>query len=104
MEITVALPQDIQRLVVSYLDTDSDLYYKKVIKFLLPDYSKEVFENLLQELPKILAIPRYLHTFKNVDENFAKIYAKSKTNNDKTFIRMNKGNSFITEWVLTVYH
>jgi hypothetical protein len=104
MDITSALPQDIQRLVISYLDTDSDLYYQQVMQMFLPDYNKKVFENLHRELPKILAIPRYLNMFKNSNATFMQIYEKTKMKNIKYFIHMDKGNSFTTEWILSVYH
>jgi len=104
METAISLPQDIQRLVISYLDTDSDLYYEQVMQMFLPDYNKKVFENLHKELPKILAIPRYLNMFKNSNTNFMQIYEKSKMKKQKNFIHMDKGNSFTTEWILSVYH
>ena len=104
METAISLPEDIQRLIVSYLDTDSDLYYKRVMQLFLPDYSEEIFENLHKELPKILAIPRYLNLFKNSNTYFMQIYTNSKIKKQKYFIRMNKGSSFTTEWILSIYH
>jgi hypothetical protein len=104
METAISLPQDIQRIIVSYLDTDSDLYYERVMQMFLPDYSEKIFVNLHKELPKILAIPRYLNLFKNSNTNFMQIYATSKTNKQKYFIHMNNGKSFTTSWILSIYH
>jgi len=104
METAIALPEELQRIIVSYLDTDSDLYYQRVMQMFLPDYSAEIFENVEKELPKILAIPRYLNFFKTSNINFMHIYTTSKTNKNKYFMHMNKGKSFTTTWILSVYH
>ena len=97
---------DVARLIVSYVDTDSDLYYNRVIKLIAPekDYDQKNFVLLCLELSTILGIPRYLEKFKRENENFAAIYEKHKKQNVKSYISMNNANSFVTEWVISVYH
>ena len=94
------LPYDIARHVCSYLDTDSDLYYARVISLFGPDYDSDMFAPLRAEIPVILAIPRYLNAFKTSNDIFRKVFEKK----EKSFKHMTKGDSFTTEWILNIYH
>lgn len=97
---------DIARIICSYLDTDSDLFYLRVMELFekCNDYSYKKFFRLYSEVPKIFAIPRYLKVFKERSPYFKEIYQSARIDKEKRFDLMKQGPSFTSEWIITTYH
>ena len=97
------LPEDITRHICSYLDTDSDLYYARVMSLFEANYEVKMFSLLRAEIPVIFGIPRYLNAFKTSNDIFRTL-CEQREKKEKTYKKMNKGDSFTTEWIMNIYH
>ena len=97
------LPDELQRYIFDYIKIE--LWFQDFKTALESKTSQHLKTCLIRPwIPRILSNPHFTKLCNNKIKHFKTVWEKSKKNNRKIFIKMNKGNSFAFALLMYHYH